>query len=220
MKSSNHNYCVTCHRDFINPNALRMHLTSAGEREIFTFFSYSIQWSQSLTLYILQTLLVHRGKNVPCLICKANFVSASALAQHYECGGCKVKITRQQIRQAVDNWESKNNIQGYITRPMIEWHDSSNGSSEFIATERSFNGSGYECYFCHREFGKLTSLNSHLKSPAHESKNYKCPKCKAGFRVISSLVQHFESESCGFVRFNTVNQIANDITAQMSRLLM
>lgn len=164
---------------------------------------------------------VHRGKTVTCLICKSNYVSVAALVQHYEEGGCRVQITRQQMRKAVDNWERQNNITGYITRPMIEWHGgSSNGSTEYIATERAYNGRAYECYFCHREFDRLSSLNSHLKSPVHENKNYKCPKCNCGFRVISSLIQHFESESCGFMRFNQVHQIADGITAQMSRLLM
>jgi DNA-directed RNA polymerase subunit RPC12/RpoP len=171
-----------------------------------------------LTDIYIYISLVHRGKNVTCLVCQSKFVTVAGLAQHYEMGGCKVKITRQQIRQAIDNWESKNNIQGYITKPMIEWHGSN--VTDVYATERSFNGRGYECYLCHREFNRLMDLNRHLKSPAHEAKNYKCPKCNRSFNVISGLVQHFESESCGFVKFEKVNQIANDLSAQMSRLIM
>lgn len=81
---------------------------------------------------------------------------------------------------------------------------------ENIATERSWNGYGYECYLCHREFGSLTGLNQHLKSPAHEQNLYKCPNraCGREYKLLSGLVQHFESESCGVMKFSVVQQQA------------
>jgi len=83
-------------------------------------------------------------------------------------------------------------------------------SVETIATERAWNGYGYECYLCARQFPTLRRLNSHIESPVHEQDLYRCPKSSCGrtFKVLSGLVQHVESESCGVMRFMQVQQQA------------
>jgi hypothetical protein len=52
------------------------------------------------------------------------------------------------------------------------------------------------------------SLNSHLNSPAHREKVYHCPGrgCGKEFRALAPLFNHLESESCGAVRFETVQR--------------
>lgn len=93
---------------------------------------------------------------------------------------------------------------------------------ETIATARSWNGSGYQCYLCQREFNSLRGLNSHLSSPAHEQKIYRCPGrgCGGEFKLLSGLVQHVESERCGVMRFATVQQQAkNGIQNMVGRMI-
>lgn len=81
---------------------------------------------------------------------------------------------------------------------------------ETIATERSWNGYSYECCLCPRTFGSLQALNNHLKSPAHEQNLYRCPGrgCGREYKLLSGLVQHVESESCGLMKFAAVQQQA------------
>jgi hypothetical protein len=112
----------------------------------------------------------------------------------------------------------RNNV---ITRPMIELPGYSN--FETIATGRSWNGSGYECYLCHRELTSLNGLSIYLKSPFHDQYIYKCPGrgCGKQYKVLSGLVQHVESESCGLMRFTAVqSQAQNEIQNMVGRMIM
>jgi len=72
-----------------------------------------------------------------------------------------------------------------------------NSDTPTMAIGRAWNGSGFECYLCHREFSSLNGLNCHIRSPVHEQALYKCPKASCGknFKMLSGLVQHVESES-------------------------
>ena len=54
-------------------------------------------------------------------------------------------------------------------------------------------------------FGTLKGLNSHLASPVHAQKSYHCPRCRREFTVLSGLINHLESESCGSWRFTRTN---------------
>lgn len=92
-----------------------------------------------------------------------------------------------------------------------------------LATERSWNGSAYECFLCHRDFKKLVGLNDHLRSPVHEKKMYRCPPgyagCATEFRALSALCQHVESETCGIRRFSrNMQDYLGDLTSNMKKL--
>jgi hypothetical protein len=82
----------------------------------------------------------------------------------------------------------------------------------YYATERTFNGTAYECYLCHRTFRTLDALNTHISSPAHDANEFRCPKCKREYKLVSSLMQHIESEVCGIARFQTVGDLTRDLT--------
>jgi hypothetical protein len=88
---------------------------------------------------------------------------------------------------------------------------------EFFATSAAWNGHGYQCYLCAKTFQTLQGLNSHIKSPAHEQSFYRCTKasCSKNSKLLSGLVQHVESESCGLMRFNVVQQQARVGIANM-----
>jgi hypothetical protein len=87
----------------------------------------------------------------------------------------------------------------------------------YYATERTFNGTGYECYLCHRKFRTLGALNSHVNSLAHDANEFRCPKCEREYKVISSLMQHIESEACGIAKFDAVGDFTRELTDRFRR---
>jgi hypothetical protein len=112
----------------------------------------------------------------------------------------------------------------YITPTISLPNRIKNGPSErssatYTATPLAFNGKGYECYLCHRTFHKLYSLNDHLNSPAHDVEEFQCPKCQTRFTVVSALIQHIESETCGAAEFKQVDAYAAALTEQFTKLL-
>jgi hypothetical protein len=65
----------------------------------------------------------------------------------------------------------------------------------------------------------LRGLNQHLSSGAHDQDNYHCPKCRRKYRLLSGLVQHVESESCGILKFHAVQQAGGDLHRFAQKLL-
>ena len=156
------------------------------------------------------------GAAIACPWCKNTYTTASGLTIHLESGSCSSGLNRQRIKGIVQQLD-RNNV---ITRPMITMPGYDNVQT--IATARSFNGSGYECYLCRREFSTLNGLNNHLRSPVHEQNFYRCPGrgCGREYKVLSGLVQHVESESCGLMRFASVqSQAKNGIQNMVGRMI-
>ncbi|KAF9459150.1 hypothetical protein BDZ94DRAFT_1268917 [Collybia nuda] len=69
----------------------------------------------------------------------------------------------------------------------------------YTATEEAFNGRTYKCIFCFCTYATLRALNAHLNSPAHDADEFKCPKCRNQFKLVSGFIQHIES---GFDQFS------------------
>ena len=95
---------------------------------------------------------------------------------------------------------------GSITQHLLEYPT----PTSYEATEHAYDyESGmYECYLCTGEFRNLRALNQHLSSPAHEQKLYNCPNrnCRRPFSTLGALVNHIESETCGFMNFRAVQR--------------
>lgn len=53
---------------------------------------------------------------------------------------------------------------GVISKNPIGWHE----EPTYEATGRTWNGYGFECYFCDRHFSQLSGLNQHLSSPVRK----------------------------------------------------
>ncbi|KAK7468590.1 hypothetical protein VKT23_003094 [Stygiomarasmius scandens] len=182
-------YCTLCHRAFVDDRALHQHLQAKHDH------------------------LTHN-----CILCKRRFRFPSSIAQHIESGGCKKEINHHHVTAAVHAM----NISPTISIPRrIEGPPLVAAVMIYSATDLAFNGIAYECYLCHREFGTLHGLNCHLRSPIHDADEFVCPNvvCGKTFKVISSLIQHIESESCGLAKFKTVEKYANRLSARFSRLL-
>lgn len=172
-------YCVDCDRVFLNENSLHQHLNSR----------------------------IHRGATVGCPFCGTNFTTASGVSHHLESSSCPRarNLDRISIHRAI----RQRDPHGVITERLLEWHDT--GCNSQWNPSSAWNGYGYECYLCRREFSKPHSLRQHVNSPAHQAPLYYCPnnngRCGGKqFPTLAALFNHLESESCGFVKFNTVQK--------------
>ncbi|KAL5119253.1 hypothetical protein ACEQ8H_002740 [Pleosporales sp. CAS-2024a] len=148
---------------------------------------------------------IHRGNNVVCPFCKRGFATATGFTHHLETGSCPNarSLNRDSILQQVRLRDPKH----IITKKLLTFGDQ---DSTLTATEASWNPKTgmYECYLCHKGFQQLQGLNQHVNSPAHKDYVYHCPgpMCGREFRALAALFNHLESESCGTVRFDTVQK--------------
>jgi hypothetical protein len=157
------------------------------------------------------------GDSIKCPFCKNAYTTASGVTVHLESGTCTSGLNRAKINGIVRQLD-RNNV---ITRPMLTMPGYDR--VEMIATDRAWNGRGYQCYLCAKEFSSLNGLNNHIKSPVHEQPMYRCPKesCRKPFKILSGLVAHVESETCGLMRFMQVQQQArNGVQNMVGRMIM
>lgn len=157
----------------------------------------------------------HRPKDVPCPGCEETFVSRSAMVHHLEYGKCPSGVNRRIVDNAIRQYD-RNNV---ITNPARLLTGGDPSDNTYTATRRAWNGSAFECYFCHSEFRTLPSLNQHLASPRHQTKNYICPlnTCRQTFKTLSGLCQHIESEKCGVLRFKGVRRAMDKVLGGAQR---
>ncbi|KAK3689462.1 hypothetical protein B0T22DRAFT_461578 [Podospora appendiculata] len=156
----------------------------------------------------------HRSQNIKCLFCVNTFTTATGVTTHLESGGCPNApgLNRDDVYRLIRGKDPN----GTISKNLIGWH----GSETYEASDRTWNGSGYECYLCDRTFRQLAALNQHLKSPAHQQKLYHCPNrgCARDFKMLAALINHLESESCGFMRFDAVQRQMSDLVSSNRRI--
>ena len=161
---------------------------------------------------------IHQGQTISCPFCRAPFTTASGVAHHLEQSACP--SARGLSRTKIHAELRKRDPQGLITQRLLTYPGS---DSETIATPATWNGYSYECYLCHRAFGKLSSLNQHLESPAHKQTLYRCPnsrKCGKEFVTLAGLFNHLESESCSFMRFEKVGNAVGWLLNPNSRKMI
>ncbi|KAJ3056719.1 hypothetical protein HK097_004872 [Rhizophlyctis rosea] len=180
--SAAHTTCKTCHRQFHLPKDLDNHLNS-GIHDTTTQLS--------------------------CPFCDATFRKASALTQHLENNTCpNQRVTRSQVKRYVQSRERKFDMRGTLVVPRIEGGPGARGRAPTppqYATEESWNGTGYECCMCSREFRSLGNLNAHLIT--HEPYDYKCFVCDKRFNLLSAVIQHWELTGCGKTAANAAQRL-------------
>ncbi|GKT47751.1 PR domain zinc finger protein 16 [Colletotrichum spaethianum] len=171
-----HHYCDPCDRYFKNYNSIRQHLNSRA----------------------------HRGSSaLQCPFCNQPRNTATGLIHHLERGGCpSAPLDRDKLYEAIRKRDPK----GIISKNLLEWHS----SPTYNATERAYNtaAEAYECYLCHRLFSALHSLDSHLNSSVHKQTLYHCPNrsCGRDYKTLAGVINHLESESCNFMRFDSLQR--------------
>ncbi|KAI0341165.1 hypothetical protein BDW22DRAFT_1359397 [Trametopsis cervina] len=189
-----HWYCGPCRRVFQSENNLNIHL---------------------------RTSAIHNPKNYICpgRNCSRAFISYADLALHFESGTCPSGMTRKHLKDFAIR-RDKHNI---ITNPdrLIGYREPE--VVDTWANERAWNGYAYECPICPRTFGTLPALNTHLRSPAHEKKIFRCPTifdgCGNQYKTLSGLLQHMERSDCGVKRYRPqITGVMDDITQGMKRI--
>ncbi|KAL4877130.1 hypothetical protein BJY04DRAFT_210203 [Aspergillus karnatakaensis] len=200
--------CETCDAMFFSQTSANQHMEALGHYKNYCkscdrFF----QNENNLRMHL--TSKIHRGRQMLCPFCKAAYTSASGLVHHLERGSCPKAPNMN--REAIHRMIQERDPNGLITNKQIGWKDEDNIS--FSANHRAWNGSGYECYLCHRVFTQLNNLNQHLQSPKHKQAIYHCPNwdCPKSFTALAALFNHLESESCAFMRFEKVQKSLGDV---------
>lgn len=155
----------------------------------------------------------HQGQNLECPFCQTRFTTASGMTHHVERGACpNARYDRDSLYRFVRSKDEN----GVISKNLLEWEE----STYVEATDRAWNGHSFECYLCRRQFRSLHGLNQHLSSPYHQQPLYHCPEwnCRMDFKTLAALINHFESESCGFIRFGRVQLTAQTLIGSNRRL--
>jgi hypothetical protein len=96
----------------------------------------------------------HRPKTVACPVCHDRYFASGADAvSHVESGYCPCMLGRENARQKIYNFTSRNAPQLLADVPRIGYGDwqPSPGASE----------KPYRCNMCLRKFGQMSSLLSH-----------------------------------------------------------
>ncbi|KAI6768403.1 hypothetical protein HG531_010592 [Fusarium graminearum] len=151
---------------------------------------------------------VHQGETQHCPFCGQSYVTAAGVFQHLENKGCsKAPLNRAMVYEAVRSRDPN----GTLTKKLLDWSK----SIRFEATGRSLNAvtGAFDCSLCGASFNRLQSLTQHLQSPKHEQKLYHCPKkgCDRRFTTLAAVTSHLESEQCGFMRFEDVQEVVSRI---------
>ncbi|KAK0237272.1 hypothetical protein EDD85DRAFT_770493 [Armillaria nabsnona] len=177
----------------------------------------TILFSDKVSLHTHKSSRAHKKSDILCSICSKKFKTPSEIATHIESGGCNPNTNRHHVSAAIHAM--------HISPPItiaLRIEGPVNPVVHFSATDMVFNGKTYGCYLCHVEFSALQSLNLHLNFQVHDANEFKCPKRRRGkkFKIVSSLIQHIKSESCGLARFTTVQMEAMLLTGQPARLVL
>ncbi|KAJ9114227.1 hypothetical protein QFC22_005679 [Naganishia vaughanmartiniae] len=161
-------------------------------------------------------------KNHDCPFCSSRHVSASAVVQHLESGGCRSQASRQCVDEHI--FRATTGTGSSFAGTLVPHNRQSFEPITFYqATEKAINSRGfYECYFCPGlEFHLLKQLNQHLESPKHSNRTeslYACPTCGSRVQTLSGLIQHAEMGSCGIRRDSRVQGALESMTSGMRQI--
>ncbi|KAF3480727.1 uncharacterized protein GIQ15_06074 [Arthroderma uncinatum] len=196
--------CEVCTKEFSSEHAANQHMSAVGHWAPRTF-----QNRNSLNMHMRSK--AHLGGSIACPFCGVGFTTASGLVHHLERGACPraPSLNRETILRKVRELDPN----GRITNRQIEWRDEDN--VQYSATQHAFNGQYWQCYLCSSTFNSVNGPNSHLNSPVHKQKVYRCPnrlnRCLKEFVTLAALFNHLESESCAAMRFEVVQRGVNDM---------
>ncbi|KAM7196068.1 hypothetical protein V8F33_006360 [Rhypophila sp. PSN 637] len=157
---------------------------------------------------------IHRGTDIECPFCKRFFTTATGMVHHLERGSCPA--ARNLSREEIYRFVRQKDPQGVISKKLIGW----SGDATYEVTTRFWDGDCFRCYLCGRGFGSLSSLRAHINSPTHQQALYHCPnrRCGMEFKALASVINHLESETCGAMRFETVQRRITDIVSSDRRI--
>lgn len=213
---SNHHFCKSCRKIFDNSDRLTEHYRQSGRHHYCSPCDMHFKDANRLRQHLEST--IHRPRNTHCPAgCGSSFTSNTRLVLHLESGACSSGVNRNAVNRVVRQLDTKH----IITDPsrLITGGTSADDEVTCHATAASWNGSAFECYLCHKLYPSLGGLDQHLASPTHQKKLYICPGPGCGTRFVSlgALCQHFESESCGVLKFRVVQATMDRLLGQMTK---
>jgi DNA-directed RNA polymerase subunit RPC12/RpoP len=212
MEAQDHfsyNYeCATCNLIYRNAEARDSHQEEEGHYRHLHCSDCDRYFQNSNNLDQHMKSRIHQGANVRCSHCLTGFTTASGLSHHLETGSCPnaPELNREVIHRAISR-RDRNNV---ITERVLTYKNTSIDPTWDPMS--AWNGYGYECYFCHREFNSPHGLKQHITSPVHQASLYHCPnrgRCGKTFVSLAAMFNHLESESCGYTRFADVGRDMN-----------
>ncbi|KAL8751995.1 MAG: hypothetical protein Q9184_005879, partial [Pyrenodesmia sp. 2 TL-2023] len=206
--------CDTCNASFRTQTGCNNHMESRGHWANYCS-PCQRQFDNANNLKAHLNSRVHQGTKISCPFCKRTFAAASGVSHHLEGGSCKTapSFNRENIYRFLRHKDRS----GFITNNLLEWRQGETWS----ARGNAWNGTGYECYLCHRHFHAIADLDRHLKSPTHMQEIYHCPKrpCGTQFKTLAATLNHLESESCGFIKFGGVQSSVGGILSGQQRTI-
>lgn len=178
---------------------------------------------------------VHDEPSIPCPHCSRLLKTTSGVAHHLEFSCLK------NVTEAVVRWDVGHQITSPVYTDRIQEIDSDEEEEDNILVPRDDAGlvkildvlateltwsSAVQAYVCpvpdcYQRFVKLGHLNQHLRSQKHRTdpSTFRCPKCESPFSVVSALIQHLESGSCGLAETQMVKEIYTGLHDMFKRLL-
>ncbi|KAK8105846.1 uncharacterized protein PG998_003682 [Apiospora kogelbergensis] len=182
-------WCGLCTRYFETEEDRTKHEAQAhyhcGECEIY-FQNANNAWMH-------QNSKRHRGTPIRCPFCREYYSAATALCHHLERGACSAMpdLTREQIFQLVRSKDPN----GIISKENIDL--------------RCIITSGY---WSNEDVYKVANKPWLYQEDLYL---YHCPnnKCDKNFTTLAGVMNHLESESCGFTRFVNVQRSAENIVS-------
>ncbi|KAK0610195.1 hypothetical protein B0T17DRAFT_128730 [Bombardia bombarda] len=177
-----HLFCADCERYFYSLNNIKQHLNSK----------------------------LHRGQHAECPFCRVCYTTAAGMTHHLERGACP-NAPNLDIDAVYDIVRRKDS-RGILTKKLVGYTGQPTGGYR-VTGNAAWNGRAWECYLCHHGFGSSHALEQHLNSGTHRQPLYHCPKdtCHMNFKTLAAIINHLESETCGAMRFETVQRRIGDI---------
>ncbi|KAF8871913.1 hypothetical protein CPB85DRAFT_1351001 [Mucidula mucida] len=186
-------YCASCNRMFGCKEALYQHLSASSLHNWCFICLKDFRSPEALSQH--DASRVHKAADIKCPLCPRLFKAPSDIAGHIEAGGCDARISRHHVAAAVHALK---------LTPTISINRRITGA----CVQRSYGQ--YECYLCHRQFRTLSSLNTHLVSPAHDAEQFKCPSRTCGRRFTRGV---------WIGEVSTVEDYTHALTSQFSSML-
>ncbi|KAL3487625.1 hypothetical protein BJX62DRAFT_227944 [Aspergillus germanicus] len=190
--------CETCNERFHTQPLAEQHVRAAGHygnycKTCNRFFDNKNNLRKHLKSR------THQGSNMAWHHSQIDSTTTSGSIGHLETAS-RTDATRMN-RQRTQRVASYIDTQRLLTH-QIHWRDDEN--RQYLATHRAWNGFGWECYVCHKEFARRAGLGNHLNSSAHRQRIYQCSneKCVKEFSSLDGLFNHLESDACSIARFD------------------
>ncbi|KAJ3498653.1 hypothetical protein NLJ89_g10191 [Agrocybe chaxingu] len=209
--TNKHHQCPLCNRFFNRAHGFQEH---CEELDIHHYCGRCHQFFESennLKNHLQSSKHVVKGTD--CRGCDRSLVSRSALLLHYDVGACPSGINLTKVNKVVRQREDVS-----VIADISHLRTKSNSNSRYVP---DFALGETVCPLRHQRFEETRDLMQHLQSPYHDEKVYVCrgTDCGASFALLSTLVQHVDSEKCDASEYEGVVGALEDVLSELEAYL-